>query len=309
MSVGPPSSGFPEFDTLVKQSEKAQESKGLSWVTAKFWAKMSFWRQMWSGELNATKVEEVRSAAMRGDAYAQRVWDALSTVNAFAYKQFEPYAPGTPPKSTEPSQAALEVAPEATQKTSTSKEQAYGEVVRYVQGIYPEFPIANYPTIEAFQAAGQPLHFAVQKNNFHLFKLLAKAGADLRQKDEDGHNAVVALTLQTLFPTIDIKENSKNSQRGVVDWATALKDRLKMLDWILEQDPGLFVENYKGRPFLESLFGLTVTDPGMQKKNVFHHRLARKGGSSLCDRRKYRRFCRFVVGGFPKIFGQRARGF
>lgn len=55
---------------------------------------------------------------------------------------------------------------------------------KYLRVRYPDAP--QFTTIEAFEAAGFPLHFAIQANDLKLFRLLLKEGANAKREGPCG---------------------------------------------------------------------------------------------------------------------------
>lgn len=66
----------------------------------------------------------------------------------------------------------------------------------YIKEHYPKFDMTPYQSVEEFQKAGYPFHFAQQRLDIGLFNILFIAGADINQKDKLGRTTLdILMTL------------------------------------------------------------------------------------------------------------------
>ncbi|MGA8163612.1 MAG: hypothetical protein WB791_01140 [Waddliaceae bacterium] len=62
--------------------------------------------------------------------------------------------------------------------------EGFKELCGYLSLKYPDFDLSSFKTIEDFQKAGHPFHFAIKENDMVLLHYLIKAGADVNQRHE-----------------------------------------------------------------------------------------------------------------------------
>lgn len=109
------------------------------------------------------------------------------------------------------------------------KRENFDRLRGHISVVYPSFELSHYESIESFLKEGHPFHFAVQKSDLDLLKLLVESGADINQTDENGNTAV-----ENLMQKNRTKKYEIFGRPLLVETGVSCEDR-RMIDYLVDR--------------------------------------------------------------------------